>query len=101
MYNFVSVIFPNADEPLIQVLEMNLWQARYKHDFATFTFRDWKPAYNNIRPGTPMQFTLHGDNNQETFNGYVHHIKPKISPGKSYVEIHFIGASYYLKQTSQ
>jgi phage protein D len=101
MYNFVSVDFPNADEPPIQVLEMHLWQARYKHDFATFTFRDWTPAYNNIRPGTPMQFTLHGDNTEETFNGYVHHIKPKLSPGKNYVEVHFIGASYYLKQTSQ
>ena len=101
MYNFVSVDFPNADEPPVQVLEMHLWQARYKHDFATFTFRDWSPAYNNIRPGTPMQFTLHGDQNQETFSGYVHHIKPKVSPGKNYVEVSFIGASYYLKQTSQ
>lgn len=101
MYNFVSVNFPNADQAPVQVLEMQLWQARYKHDFAVFTFRDWKTSYNNIRPGTPMQFTLQGDNNQETFNGYVHHIKPKVSPGKNYVEVHFIGASYYLKQTSQ
>lgn len=101
MYNFVTVQFPNADQAPVQVLEMQLWQARYKHDFAVFTFRDWKASYNNIRPGTPMQFTLHGDENQELFTGYVHHIKPKISPGKNYVEIHFIGASYYLKQTSQ
>lgn len=101
MYNFVTVEFPNADEQLVQVLEMTLWQSRYKHDFATFTFRDWNPSYNNIRPGTPMQFTLQGDNNVETFSGYVHHIKPKVSPGKNYVEVHFIGASYYLKQTSQ
>lgn len=101
MYNFVSVEFPNADQAPLQVLEMHLWQARYKHDFAVFTFRDWKTSYNNIRPGTPMQFTLQGDNNKEVFNGYIHHIKPKISPGKNYVEIHFIGASYYLKQTSQ
>lgn len=101
MYNFVSVEFPNADESPFLVLEMTFWQARYKHDFAVFTFRDWKTSYDNIRPGTPMQFTLHGDYNKETFSGYVHHIKPKISPGKNYVEVHFIGASYYLKQTSQ
>lgn len=101
MYNFVSVDFPNADQPPVQVLDMTFWQSRYKHDFAVFTFRDWKPSYNNIRPGTPMQFTLQGDENQELFTGYVHHIKPKVSPGKNYVEVHFIGASYYLKQTSQ
>lgn len=101
MYNFVSVNFPNADQAPQQVLEMHLWQARYKHDFAVFTFRDWKTSYNNIRPGTPMQFTLQGDSNQETFSGYVHHVKPRVSPGKNYVEVHFIGASYYLKQTSQ
>jgi len=101
MYNFVSVKFPNAGESLVQVLDMNLWQTRYKHDFAVFTFRDYEPSYNNIRPGTPMEFTLHGDYSQENFNGYIHHVTPRISPGKNYVEVHFIGASYYLKQTSQ
>lgn len=101
MYNFVGVDFPNAKVPPARVHSMTFWQERYKHDFGTIQFRDWDVDYDDIRPGTPVLITLSGQNGTQEFSCYVHHIEPHVTPGKRFVEVHVIGASYFLKKTSQ
>ena len=101
MYDFVEIDFPEADIKPSQLISMSFHQERYKHEFATFVFRDWNQDYNNIRPGTPVSFTLNGGSTSRDVNGYIHHVKPNITPGKHYTEINVIGASYQLKQPSQ
>jgi len=99
--NFVEVVFPNASVPPVRVSEMTLWQERFKHEFATFVFRDWDTTYDDIRPGTPAVFTLDTEAGSYEFNGYVHHINPSVKPGTRATEVSLIGASYLLKQSSQ
>jgi hypothetical protein len=101
MYNFVSVEFPNASVPPSRVHSFELRQERYKHEFGTIQFRDWDVDYDNIRPGTPVLITLTGQNGKQDISCYVHHIEPHVTPGKKFVEVHVIGASYFLKKTSQ
>lgn len=101
MYNFVGVEFPTAKVQPARVHSMTFWQERYKHDFGTIQFRDWNVDYDDIRPGTPVIVTLDGLNGRQDINCYVHHIEPHNTPGKRYVEVHVIGASYFLKKTSQ
>lgn len=101
MYNFIQVEFPNAKVKPFRVHSLTFWQERYKHDFGTIQFRDWDVQYDNIRPGTPILITLTGENGTQEFSCYVHHIEPSLTPGKRFVEVHVIGASYFLKRTSQ
>lgn len=101
MYKYVEVSFPNASVPPIRVAELTLWQERFKHEFATFLFRDWDIQYDEIRPGTPVRFVLVAETGDYEFDGYVHHINPIVTPGTRVTEVSVIGASYTLKQTSQ
>ena len=101
MFNFVKVGFPSANVTPSRVSDMTLWQERYKHEFGYFQFRQADVDFDDIRPGTPVEFTINGDNGSRDYNAYVHHVEPVISPGVNFVRVHFIGASYYLKQTSQ
>ena len=101
MYNFINVEFPNASVSPGRVHSFTYWQERYKHEFGTIQFRDWDVDYDNIRPGTPVLIKLSGQNGDQEISCYVHHIEPKVSPGIRYVEVHIIGASYFLKKTSQ
>lgn len=68
---------------------------------AVVKFRDWDVRYNHIRPGEPVKVNLRSSNGARDFVGYIHDIKPDISPGKQFVEISLIGASYKLKQARQ
>jgi phage protein D len=68
---------------------------------AVLTFKDWSPSFDSVRPGSPIEVTLGGFNSKRKFLGYVHHIKPEVSPGKSFVEITCIGGSFPMKQASQ
>jgi len=103
VFNFVKVGFPsvNIREMPSRVSEMHLWQERYKHEFGYFQFRDWDVDFDAIRPGTPIEFTVEGDYGTRDYKAYVHHVEPNVTPGTSFTRVHFIGASYYLKQTSQ
>ena len=101
MFNFAQVSFPSANVSPAFVNEMTFWQDRFKHEFATIQFRDWNVDYEDIRPGSPMKITISGDEGSNDFHGYVHHIEPHVSPGARFTEVTFIGASYFLKQTSQ
>lgn len=101
MLNFIAVSFPNSSVPPIRVSEMTLWQERFKHEFATFRFRDWDTKYDDIRPGTPATFSLETEDGYYEFDGYVHHINPTVKPGTQETEVSLIGASYLLKQGSQ
>jgi phage protein D len=58
-------------------------------------------SYDSISGGTPVVVTINGIGSSRTFNGYVHHIEPDLSPDKNYVDVHVIGASYVFKQQSQ
>jgi hypothetical protein len=101
VFNFAQVNFPSANVAPARINEMTLWQDRFKHEFATIQFRDWDVDYEDIRPGSPMTISLKGDEGSNDFHGYVHHVQPHVSPGARYTEVTFIGASYFLKQTSQ
>ena len=101
MYNFISINFPNANVPPARVVNLTLHQDRYKHEFAKVQFRDWDVDFDDVRPGTPVSFTLYGENGAQEFAGYVHHLTPSITPGNRHTEVSIIGASYFLKKTSQ
>lgn len=101
MYNYVSISFPNANNAPTRVVDLIFHQDRYKHEFATVQFRDWDMDYDDVRPGTPVLFSLFGDSDSKEFAGYVHHVTPNINPGNRSTTVHIIGASYFLKKTSQ
>lgn len=64
-------------------------------------FRDWGLSYTSVRPGDPVKCVLRGKDTAREFVGYVHEIKPNITPGSNFVEVTVIGASYRLKQARQ
>jgi hypothetical protein len=67
----------------------------------TVKFRDWDVRYTHIKPGEPVTCTLRGEQNAREFVGYIHDIKPDITPGSQFVELTLIGASYKMKQARQ
>ncbi len=101
MPNILQLEFPNADKQPAMIAELSLHQERYKHEYAVAKFRDWDMQYSDIRPGTPVKFTLTGDYTSRDFVGYIHHVAPHITPGQHVTEVHLIGASYQLKNQSQ
>lgn len=101
MFSLLDVQFPTLSIPLTRGYEFTSTHARYEHEMAKITFIDWGPTYDSIAPYTPIVVNLRGIGSSRTFNGYVHHITPDISPDKNYVDIHLIGASYVFKQQSQ
>jgi phage protein D len=68
---------------------------------AVVKFRDWDIKYSDIRPGEPFKCNIRGEKSSREFVGYIHDIKPEITPGKQFVELTLIGASYRLKQARQ
>jgi phage protein D len=68
---------------------------------AIVRFRDWDIRYNSIKPTDPVRCIIRGKDSTREFVGYIHDIKPDISPGKQFVELTLIGASYKLKQARQ
>lgn len=101
MSNFLTVEFPSANITPKRVSSITFWQDRNKHEFGIIQFRDWDINYDDVRPGTPIRFFLTSNEGSKEFAGYIHHITPSIKPGTRTTEVHFIGASYYLKQKSQ
>jgi phage protein D len=76
-------------------------QNRYAHEIAVVRFKDWNVQYNEIRPTSPVQCTIRGKDFSREFVGYIHDIKPSMSPGTKTIAITLIGASYSLKQAKQ
>lgn len=101
MFNYVSVEFPLAENPPSRISSFALTLNRYAHETATIRFRDWDVRYNHIRPGEPVKCVLRGQGGMREFVGYIHDIRPEITPGKRFVEITVIGASYKMKQARQ
>jgi len=101
VFNYVSVDFPLAETPPQRISTFYIDLTRYAHETATLRFRDWDVRFSHIRPGEPVRCTLRGINGAREFVGYIHDIKPDISPGKQFVEISLIGASYKMKQARQ
>lgn len=101
MFNYVTVDFPTIDIKPEQVLSFTLNSGRYSHEMAEIKFRDWDVQFNSIRPGTPVNCVLKSTDSSRNFYGYVHHIKTSTTPGKRFVTLHVIGASYKLKQARQ
>lgn len=101
MSNFVTVKFPSANVEPKRASSITFWQERNKHEFGVIEFRDWDVNYDDIKPGTPIQFSLVSGEGVRSFAGYIHHITPNVTPGVRSTDVHFIGASYYLKQKSQ
>ena len=101
VFSYLDIEFPTLDFPLYRGYEFTSTHARYEHELATIYMLDWQVPYDTIATGTPVSITLSGFHSKRTFNGYVHHIQPDISPSKNYVKLTVIGASYILKQQSQ
>lgn len=101
MFNYITVDFPTVDIKPEQVLSFTLNNSRYSHEMAEIKFRDWDIQYNSIRPGTPVNCLIKSTDASRNFYGYVHHIKSSMSPGKRFVTLNVIGASYKLKQAKQ
>lgn len=101
MYNFIEVQFPEADVSPFAVYTAYIYKERYKHELACLTFKDWGVLYDSIKPGSPIKITLSGSEGNKNFFGYVHHVTPTRTPGKDYVEVTAISASYVMKKASQ
>jgi len=101
VFNYITVNFPLAQKSPQRLSSFTLRQERYAHEMATIRFRDWGVEYANITPGDPVQIYLRGTSSTREFVGYIHEIKPQVSPGSSIVDIVVIGASYRLKQARQ
>lgn len=101
MFNYITVEFPETDTPLQRVVKFNLIQENYSHEMATITFRDWDPKYTNIIPGNPVRAMIRSTGGVRIFEGIIHNINPDVSPGKRFVEMSAIGASFQLKQGRQ
>jgi hypothetical protein len=101
MFNYISVLFPLSQNAPQRVSSFTLSQERYAHEMASIKFRDWGISYTSVRPGDPVKCVLRGKDSSREFVGYVHEIKPNITPGSNFVEVTVIGASYRLKQARQ
>lgn len=101
MFNYVTLEFPLAQQPPGRLSYFLLNQRRFAHETATVRFRDWDIRYSNIKPGEPVKCMLRGLKSNREFVGYVYDIRPDVSPGKSFVDVTLIGASYRMKQARQ
>jgi phage protein D len=101
VFNYVTVEFPLAQVSPQRVSTVILTQTRYAHEVVSVRFRDWDVQYANIKPGDPAKVTFRNQFNNRDFVGYIHDIKPEITPGKRFTTISIIGASYILKQPRQ
>jgi phage protein D len=101
MFDYISVSFPQTDLQPVTVYSAYIYQERYKHEIAVLTFKDWGVLYESIEPGSPVQITTKSTGLSREFFGYIHHVTPNRTPGKDYVEVTVIGASYSMKKPSQ
>lgn len=101
MYNYVSISFPLSQNPPQRISSFTLKQERYAHETIKVRFRDWGVRYTSIKPGDPVKCVLRGKDSSRDWVGYVHEIKPNITPSANFTEVTFIGASYRLKQAKQ
>lgn len=101
MSNYITVEFPEADTAPKYVYKAVLHQAPYKHEMLVLQFKDWNAIYDTIKPGSPIRAVIKTPDASKDFFGYVHHIQPDTSPGKRFVELACIGATFPLKQASQ
>jgi phage protein D len=101
MFNYLTIEFPLAQVPPQRVYSFTLTQERYAHEVAVVKFRDWDIQYATLRPSEPVRCLIRGKDSAREFVGYIHDVKPEISPGKRFVTVTLIGASYKLKQARQ
>lgn len=101
MFNYITLEFPLSQNAPQRVSSFTLNQEKYAHEIAVVRFRDWNLQYASISPSQPVRCVLSGATGSREFVGYIHDIKPDISPGKQFVEMTLIGASYRMKQARQ
>lgn len=63
--------------------------------------KNWGMEYSRVQNGTPISVTMKSPNGSREFQGYVHSVTPDMSPGKNFIQITALGASYVMKQASQ
>jgi hypothetical protein len=101
MLNYVAIDFPLGTNPPKRITSVTVTQERYAHEMINVQFRDWDIQYSNIKPGNPVICELRGTDSSRKFHGYVHDIRPHITPGGRFTDMTIIGASYQLKQANQ
>lgn len=101
MFKFASANFPETSNGPRSLYKVTIYQRVYEHEMAVLVFKDWSQSFDSIRPGSPVEVNIGGMESKRKFLGYVHHIRPDVSPGRSFVEITCVGGSFPMKQASQ
>jgi phage protein D len=103
MFNYIKINFPEVapDRQPSFVNSVSVYQDRYSHELVEIKFRDWDISYDVVSPGSPVSMTMYGPAKSKDFYGYVHHIKVEKTPGKDFVTLLLIGASFVMKKTEQ
>lgn len=94
---YASVYFPHNDRAPKRVYRVTLRQEVFAHDYADVYFRDWNVSPSTIKPGSPMVISIRG----KKFYGMVHNVENIQEVSKNFTKIGWIGASYYMHQSSQ
>jgi hypothetical protein len=103
MFNYIKIDFPTIDTASkpTRVMSFILNTTRFQHEIAVAKFRDWNINYDVIRPGTPVKCLIKSPDGNREFVGYISNINANSTPGKKFVEVVMVGASYVLKQAEQ
>jgi hypothetical protein len=101
MYNFLHISFPDSGVETIQSYRTELTLNRYQHEHLTMYIQNWGLEYSQVKAGSPVQATIKSPLGTKEFVGYVHRVKPDITPNKQFTEITAIGATYTMKQAAQ
>jgi hypothetical protein len=74
---------------------------RYKHEYVKMYLQEWNTAYSDVKVGSPVEITMNSPYASKKVVGYIHKVRPDISPEKHFVEVEILGASTVMKQATQ
>ena len=101
MYKYLTVNFPETSLGPVSLHEATFYQNRYEHEVVVMRFREWGVPYDAVTAGSLLHINMTGSFTTRDFYGYIHHIKGIRSPGKNFIEVVGISASFSMKQASQ
>lgn len=101
MYKYLYVDFPETSIGPVSLHEATFYQNRYEHEVVVMRFREWGVAYDAVTPGSLVHIKMTGTLESRDFYGHIHHIKGIRTPGKNFVEVVGISASFSMKQANQ
>ena len=97
-----SVTFPKAKSLDVQLIGAELYQVGSEHDMLILHFKgNPDPKQNAILSKDPVIFNFRSQKLESTWNGYVTQVRQTNTVVGGNTDIVCIGASFYLKDTSQ